>query len=466
VRRLLAALLLGTAACARIASPPGGPPDRRAPLLVSTTPDSLRVLPDFKGNVEFAFDEVVSEGGSPNFGLGTGGLERLVILSPSKEVPVVRWKRDRITVRPREGWQPDRVYRVELLAGVQDLRNNLSKTSTVVTFTTGAPLPVDTLIGRVVDWTTQRPVPQGMVQAVLYPDSLVYHTVADSTGRFRFGPLPAGEYQVFAAIDQNRNGRRDTRESFDSVRVIAGRDSVGELWVFRHDTTAARIQTVARTDSVTATITFSMSLDPYQRLEADSAELLALPDSTPVPVEAVLPQVTFDSLYRVKPDTVEADSAKVDSVRADSAARAVRDSTEAARRAAAADTTPRRIPGVPRQVTGARIRAPVRDTLDTGPLTTKPPLFDKLLLRSGVRLADSGRYVVRVHGVRSVSGVTGTAQGVLTIEKAKPTAADSARKPAAGDSARARADTVAARRDSTRTPADTIPPRPLEPRRP
>jgi len=464
VNRLLAALLLGVVACARIGAPPGGPPDRRAPLLKSTTPDSLRVLPDFKGNVEFTFDEVVSEGGSPNFGLGTGGLEKLVLLSPSAEVPVVRWKRDRITVHPREGWRPNTVYRVELLAGVQDLRNNQSKVSTVVTFTTGAPLPVDTLFGRVVDWTTQRPFPLGMVVAVLSPDSLAYRTLADSTGRFAFGPLPPGEYLVYGAIDQNKNGRTDPREPFDTLRVTAGRDSVGELWAFRHDTTAARVQSVAKTDSLTATVTFTMSLDPYQRLTADSVELLALPDSTPVPVEALLPQVSFDSLYRTRPPVVT-DSAKADSIKADSVARAARDSIAAARRTAAVDTTPRRIPGVPRQVTGARLPAPRRDTLDIGPLKTKPPLFDKLLLRSGARLADSGRYVVRVHGLRSVSGVSGVAQGVLTIEPPKPVPADSTRKPAPGDSTRARADTVRAPRDSVRSPRDTTPPLAFAPRR-
>ena len=469
MRRLVAALLLGAVACARIGSPPGGPPDRRAPLLVSTTPDSLRVLPDFKGNVEFTFDEVVSEGGSPNFGLGTGGLEKLVLVSPSNEVPVVRWKRDRITVRPREGWRPNTVYRVELLAGVQDLRNNQSKASTAVTFTTGAPLPVDTLIGRVVDWTTQRPFAMAMVEAILFPDSLPYRTLADSTGRFSFGPLPPGEYLVFGAIDQNKNGRRDARESFDSLRVTAGRDSVGELWAFRHDTTAARIQTVTKSDSLTAAVTFTMSLDPYQRLTADSVELLALPDSTPVPVEALLPQVTFDSLYRTKPPApaTAADSAKADSVRADSVARATRDSIAAARRAAAGDTGTQRIPGVPRQIPGARVAPPRRDTLDTGPLKTKPPLFDKLMLRSGERLVDSGRYVVRVHGLRSVSGVIGTAQGVLSIEPVKLPPVDSTTKAAAGDSARARRDTLPAPRDTLRTPADTTPPpAPVRRRRP
>ena len=74
-------------------------------------------------------------------------IERLVILSPSSRVPAVSWKRSRITVHPREGWRPNTVYRVELLPGVADLRNNRSQNGRVITFTTGAPLPTATSAG-------------------------------------------------------------------------------------------------------------------------------------------------------------------------------------------------------------------------------------------------------------------------------------------------------------------------------
>ena len=71
----------------------------RHPDSLPYRPDSLASLWPFKGVAEFQFDEVISEGGSPNRGQGTGGLEKLVILSPTTAVPEVRWKRNRITVR-------------------------------------------------------------------------------------------------------------------------------------------------------------------------------------------------------------------------------------------------------------------------------------------------------------------------------------------------------------------------------
>src|SRR5579859_1450554 len=74
----LGAALAALAACANIQPPPGGPPDTTPPALASVYPESLAVLPGFKGDVQFRFNEVVSEGTSPNQGLGTGDLELLV----------------------------------------------------------------------------------------------------------------------------------------------------------------------------------------------------------------------------------------------------------------------------------------------------------------------------------------------------------------------------------------------------
>jgi hypothetical protein len=447
VRHAAVLLLASLGACARIAAPPGGPPDTIAPALMGTLPDSTAILPDFDEAVEFRFDEVVSEGGQPNFGLGTGDLERLIVLSPSDEVPHIGWHRNRITVKPREGWQPNRVYRVELLSGVRDLRNNTAKSSAVVTFTTGAPLPTDSVLGLAVDWTTQRPARGALVEAVLQPDSLVYRTQADSLGRFNFAPLPTGEYVVFSVMDANRNNRRDPREAFDSVRVKAGEALAGELWMFRHDTVGARIQTASSSDSVTATLSFTGPLDPYQRLPVDSATVRLLPDSIPVEVVLLLPQQTFDSLARVQREA--ADSVKRLAARPDSSARA-RDSARALPRDTArrtpTDSAPR-IVGVPRQVTGAR--RPPQDTTANQPLKTKPPLFDRLVLRVKEPWRDSSRYVIEVHGIRSVSGTPGTARTVLTIppKRAVPTPDSAAAIP---DSLRPPGDTLRPPTDTTR----------------
>jgi hypothetical protein len=417
-------------ACARIEPPPGGPPDPAPPRLIATRPDSFARLSQFEGSAEFVFDEVVSEGGSPNRGEGTGGLEKLVILSPSNRIPDVNWRRNRITVRPSEGWRPNRVYRVELLPGVTDLRSNRSEEGAVITFTTGAPRPELTLDGRVMDWSTGRPAAGALVIASLLPDSLHYRGVTDSSGRFSLGPLPQGEYSVSGVLDQDADHTLDPREAFATARAARGKTAVGELWSFVHDTTAPRIQTVVVDDSVKATVTFSQKLDPRQRLSTRDVSLRLLPDSTPVPVSSILPQPLDDSLYGRR-------ATAGDSVApADSAA--ARDTTRAARRTPA-----------PRGRAPAEVVKPSR-----------PPLNDKLVVRVPRPWRPGSRLVLEVRGVTNVTGVPGTAVGVVAVPEApKADTTDTTGVKTRTPGARARTPA-----DSMRTPArDTSRVRPRKP---
>jgi len=377
--RLAALAALALAACAKIEPPPGGPKDLLPPGLIATIPDSLAVLPDFSGDVEFVFNETVSEGGSPNMGLGTGDLERLIILSPTEQVPRVRWKRSRVTVRPREGWRPDRVYRVQLLPGVMDIRRNRNDSTTVVTFTTGAPIPTLRLQGRIWDWTTARPAASALVVALLLPDSLRYRMLADTAGRFDFGPLPSGDYLVFGAIDQNRNVRLDPREAWDSVRMARDSSAVPELWVFPHDTVGPRLSTAAVSDSFTAILTFSQPLDPAHRVAASAVRVLLLPDSTPGTVLSLLPRAEHDTLYPPPPKPVDTTAAKA---------------------------APAPVP----------VPAPVRvDSVRPA----RAPLSTALLLRVKEAWQPGASYLIEVDSVRNVNGAAANARGPLQAPKPK-----------------------------------------------
>ncbi|MBA3316605.1 MAG: carboxypeptidase regulatory-like domain-containing protein [Gemmatimonadales bacterium] len=390
--RRFAALTALVTACARIEPPPGGPPDAAAPQLVRTNPDSFQSIPDFSGDVEFFFDEVISEGSSPSQGAGTGDIEKLVLLSPTTEVPEVRWRRDRITVRPDEGWQRDRIYRVELLPGVTDLRRNRSNRGALITFSTGAPRPETTFEGVVVDWRSGRPAPAALVVATQLPDSLPYRGLADSSGRFSLGPLPAGEYIVSGVLDENRNHLADPREAFDSMRVTSRRDSALELWAFVHDTTPPRIRTVTPTDSVSAVVELTQSLDPRQRLQPSAVRVSLLPDSTPVRIASLLPRPLDDSLHAKR-------SARVDSAGADTSK---------------ADTlTPPGRPPVPGARPGAR-------PPELGRVAGRPALSDQLVLRPVQPWRVGGRYTVEIRGVRNVTGVAGDVVGTLVVPE-RPT---------------------------------------------
>lgn len=443
VRPVFATLL--ALACAKMGPPPGGPPDVAAPRVVSRRPDSIRVIPDFRGDVEFRFNEVISEGSSPNFGLGTGTLEALILLSPSRQVPLVRWRRDRIVVRPREGWVAGRVYRVELLPGLNDLRNNPMDSGSVVTFTTGAPLPVLTLRGRVVDWTSRRPQPGAVLEAVLLPDSLSYRIITDSLGQFELGPLPAGEYLVYGGLDQNRNLRLEAREPFDTLRMGTAADSVGDFWAFRHDSAGPRIQTVTERDSVSIAVTFTQSLDPRQVFDPAQVRVLRLPDSIPVRIRGVYPASVYDSLFRVQPpppatraDSLRADSVRImaarrDSVAADSLAR------QRARELEQAAEDARR--GIVRRSTAEQRQRQLEV------ITDRPALFDRLVIRLDTVLVPGGRYAVGTTAIVNPNGASTTSLLVLVVPE-RP-----AVRPEPPDSAVAPPDTLAIRRPPIRPPA-------------
>jgi hypothetical protein len=423
-----AGIALSLWSCARIEPPPGGPPDTTPPQLIAMKPDSFARVPNFKGDVEFRFDEVISEGGSPSQGAGTGDLEKLILLSPTTRVPQVNWRRDRITVRPAEGWQPKRVYRVELLPGVSDLRRNQSKRGAVLTFTTDAELPTTTIDGTVVDWTTNRPAPAALVEALLLADSLPYRGLADSSGHFSLGPLPAGGYLVSGVLDQNHNNLADPREAFDTVRLAQGKTAAGELWAFVHDTTPPRIQEITVADSVSATVTLSQTLDPRQRLPLGAVTVRILPDSTPVRVTSLLTKPEDDSLNRPAPPAKDS----------------------------LADTTRKERPGIREVPEAPPPRAPGRGQPRVQPraqpeaLTSRPPLSDKLVVRVERPWVPGGKYEVEIRGVRNTTGVAGDVRGGFTAPK--PTAADTTRlkgaKPAAPAKPKPAADSLKRVRDS------------------
>jgi hypothetical protein len=438
-----AALALSLIACARIGAPPGGPPDKLPPQLISTHPDSLIVDPDWKGDVELQFNETLTEGGTPSLGSGTSDLERLILLSPSDNVPRVGWHRSRLSIRPKEGWKPNRVYRVQLLPGVQDIRNNKADTSIVITFTTGAPVPTTTLSGRVIDWMSRKLAAGTLVEAVLEPDSLPYRALTDTSGRFQIGPLPAGHYLVFAVTDQNRNRRRESRELFDSVRVDSGGSTVAPLWIQPHDTLAPRIQSITPLDSVSAVVQFTAPLDPYAPPPFASLRLVLLPDSTPVEGATLLGRIE-DSTLRARLKA-EADSLA-----------ALSDSTK---RKPAEVAPPKPVPPKPKPAPTARpstlrpvTEHPAPDTTGLGALlASRPPLDDKLVLRVPGRLEPNAKYSLEIQALRGLNSAPGSARGGLIVPA--PT-------PVKVDTTQTRTDSLTGKPDSVRADSSTRKPGP------
>lgn len=321
---LLAVLCAG---CAKIENPPGGPPDFTAPVVLAIAPDSGAELDGFDDDFEIRFNEVISERSG-------GGLENLVRIAPRPEETRVSWKRSRVTAKPKDGWRPGVVYHVQLLPGFADLRNNRLDTTITVIFSTGGAIPATRLDGTVIDWEGSRVAAGALVEAVLLPDSLVYYTTADSGGDFTLTAVPPGNYLLLATVDQNGNGLRDARESFDSVSERLDSTLSHVFWTFAHDTTGPRLRSVAAADSLTVRFELSQPVDPSISWD-EAVDVLELPDSVPVAVAAVWTEEVYDSVSereRAVADSLArlaADSAAADSLGADSLIAQV-----------AADTTP------------------------------------------------------------------------------------------------------------------------------
>ena len=123
--------------CASQGAPPGGPPRTTPAAILRTSPESGAVVPDFRGKAVVQFDEVIDEApGASGGGAGGAitGLAQKIVLSPVGGDVKVSWHRSAIHVQPEEGWKPNRVYHLEVLPGIADLRRNVTKTGTTIVF--------------------------------------------------------------------------------------------------------------------------------------------------------------------------------------------------------------------------------------------------------------------------------------------------------------------------------------------
>jgi len=405
-------LLIAVTACAVIEDPPGGPPDFTAPVVATVVPDSGSIVPDLEKPLRIEFDEVISEQSG-------GGLDKLVRFSPRVRELQVEWKRNAIEIRPKDGWRQNAVYRVVLLPGVADLRNNRMEEGRTVVFTTGGEIPQTSLTGVVLDWEGGKVGRLALVEAILLPDSLVYTAQADSTGEFTLGEIPRGQYLVVATIDANSSRLRESREAFDSITVALDSAATNEFWAVVRDTVGPQIREVTRIDSVTVSVEFSQKVRPGAP-DTTVVAVWLLPDTVAVPVAAVWEAVTYDSL------------AAVERARADSIAQAARDSAAAADSLAAppdslapppdsAAPPARARPGAgQREVLGRPTPpvAPAAAAPDSSRaallLKERPTLSAKWYLRMPEPLAP-GRYLIDARAF-NISDIAGQSQRVLVIE--------------------------------------------------
>lgn len=317
MRRFVPALSLWAAtivvaACASPGLPPGGPPDKQAPELVSVLPDTgmLNIRPR---EVLFRFSEVVSE--RPK---GAPTIDGLVVVSPVSGPVNVDWRRETIAIRPKAGWRPNTTYTVTILPGLTDLAGNALQTPLQTVFSTGQSLASNSVDGLVFDWVGQKVAVGARVQATVPGDTLLrYITAVDSTGRFTLAHLPAGEFRLRAFLDLNNNRALDRTEKWDSISIAGDNGSSShDFYVFEHDSVGPGIAEVTAVDSVTLRVKFTRPLLPGAPVDSSNFTVRRTKDSTFIKVLAANSSAGFDSLANIRKRAV-ADS----TLRADTSAK-------------------------------------------------------------------------------------------------------------------------------------------------
>lgn len=311
-------------ACAQQGAPPGGPEDRRPPVVVSTVPDTFAIVPDFEGPVVFEFDERISER------VAGGALENAVLVSPRTGDVRVGHGRRSLTVELDGGFRPGRVYRITLLPAVSDLFGNQLRDPFELVFSLGGPPPPTTIAGLVWDRLTGRGVSDYVVHGVVdETDSIPHIAVTDTGGVFALRHVPEGRYTVTAFEDRNRNGILDPTEPEGDSRVLmAGADTlILAIPVLAPDTSAALITEVTAIDSVTLVIEFDDYLDPIAPIRGVGFSVRTEEGPGPAATEILheyeydewVDQVTdsfarLDSLDAVEQARVAAETARTDSI--------------------------------------------------------------------------------------------------------------------------------------------------------
>jgi hypothetical protein len=320
----------------------------------------------------------------------------------------VSWHRSTIHVKPAEGWKKGRVYHLELLPGLADLRRNVMKQGSMVVFSTGPAVPRASLTGTALQWVDQRVLAQAAIRAALLPDTAAYITVADSGGSFTLSNIPRGRYRVYAIQDQNGDRRVDPREAFDSTVVTVDSTANVTLWAFPHDTIAVKVQAADPTDSMTIRLTMSQPLDPRRPFDTLSVRLYSLPDSAPVRVRAVLTGAVQDSIQA-------RERAIADSLRRakDTTARAQPPPTPGARAARPPTAAPTK-----RDTTAARVdTARIKQLFRLRPVPT-----DRWALKTARPLKPGTKYLVRIRGAVNLTGTSADPQAVFIVPVPKDTA--------------------------------------------
>jgi hypothetical protein len=215
ISSILAAIIL-VLACAKQGFPPGGPVDKRPPVILFTVPKSDTTNVPLDTKIEFTFSEAVDR----------NSVEESIFIAPFPGEGVkYQWHGKELRLKFPEGLLANRTYVITIGTGSKDHRSNPMRESFSLAFATGLVLDRGSIEGTVYG---EGRVEGTQVWAYDLRDSSeanpslqdpIYITQADAEGQYRLAYLALSKYRLFAVIDRDANSRYDPE--YDAIGVAA-----------------------------------------------------------------------------------------------------------------------------------------------------------------------------------------------------------------------------------------------------
>jgi hypothetical protein len=206
--------------CARPMTPPGGPPDRLAPVVEWTFPGADTVGVDSESEIRIRFSESMDR----------RSVERAIFVSPAfSREPKLKWRGRELEIEAPEPLREDRTYLVTIGSESADESRNRMRSSYSFAFATGMKLSQGEIRGSIrQEGSVQSYVWAYDLQEGTSPDPSIdppdYVTQPGQDGRFHIPRIGIGRYRVFGFVDKNRDQLFTTNT--DALAVPAGDLSV------------------------------------------------------------------------------------------------------------------------------------------------------------------------------------------------------------------------------------------------
>ncbi len=315
--KLLLLIILFTG-CAKQGYPPGGPVDKRPPLILNTYPpaDTTQIAVDTRVMIEFS--EAVDQ----------QSCQESIFITPFPGENIqYKWKKGRQLFITFPGpLAENRTYVITVGTGTQDRRNNKMRSSHSLAFSTGPVLDIASISGNV--YASGKTPVQGTqiwaydLEEVPEPNPSVdfplYITQVGEDGEYDLSYMAFGHYRLLAIKDRDMNNKYDTEYdllgvSFNDIDLSEAVPSVNgfDFRIALEDTTAPILRSAGALDQNHVDIRFSenMRTDSLYNVSnyllynpVDTLTILdAFPDaSTPFLVHLTTSEQISDSMYFVK----------------------------------------------------------------------------------------------------------------------------------------------------------------------